>query len=62
MFEYNSEEYNNEIEKDSDTSVEFENFLDDKTEKQANEVDAWDKYKDKDIPLGDASKWISGMD
>jgi hypothetical protein len=55
---FNADEYREEDD-DSDTSQEFEDFLNEHVDKNAEGDDAWDKYKDKDIPLGDATKRIS---
>ena len=57
-FCYNSDEYRNS-DNSSDTSDQFDEFLNDYIEKQNQEKDAWDKYKDSNIPLGDATKRIS---
>jgi hypothetical protein len=59
-FEYNTDEYVGEN-NDSDTSQEFEDFLDEHVEEQNREVDAWDKYNDKEIPNGDATKKLAVM-
>lgn len=55
---FNVDDYREEDD-DSDTSQEFEDFLNEHVDKNGEEDDAWDKYKDKDIPLGDATKRIS---
>lgn len=55
---FDAEEYREEDD-DSDTSEQFDEFLNDYLEKEQQEVDAWEKYKDKAIPTGDATKRIS---
>lgn len=55
---YDAEEYK-EDDDDSDTSEQFDDFLNDYLEKEQQEEDAWEKYKDKEIPTGDATKRIS---
>lgn len=45
----------------SNTSEEFNDFLNYYVQDQTKELDAWDKYKDKDVPIGDTSKYLSVM-
>ena len=59
-FEYNTDEYAGEND-ESDTSQEFEDFLDQHVEEQNREVDAWDKYNDKEVPTGDVTKKLAIM-
>lgn len=59
-FSYN-ENNDNDDDASDDTSILFDQYLQEYADKEENEDDAWDKYKEKDIPLGDATKRLAIM-
>lgn len=59
-FEFDEDEFRGE-EDSSDTSEQFDEFLNDYIDEEKRETDAWDEYKDKDVPVGDASKRLAVM-
>lgn len=57
-FDFNSDDYRNESDS-SDTSDQFEEFLNKQTDLETVEQDVWDKHKDNDIAFGDSTRRIS---